>query len=104
MVLLAAACAPAAPPVDVRIISTNDFSAHAITVPVGGSVQWTNDSAVTHTVTFTDALRIPTDNGTFNKRVEPAASVTRSFPTAGTYAFFCMIHPGMQGTITVSAP
>jgi plastocyanin len=108
IVLLAAACAPAAapaaPPVDVRIISTNDFSMHAITVPVGGSVQWTNDSAVTHTVTFTDALRIPADNGTFNKKVEPGASVTRSFPAAGTYAFFCMIHPGMQGTITVGAP
>jgi plastocyanin len=108
IVLLAAACAPAAapaaPPVDVRIISTNDFSQHAIIVPVGGSVQWTNDSAVTHTVTFTDALRIPVDNGTFNKKVEPAASVTRSFPAAGTYAFFCMIHPGMQGTITVGAP
>jgi plastocyanin len=107
-VLLAAACAPAAapapPPVDVRIISTNDFSQHAITVPVGGSVQWTNDSAVTHTVTFTDALRIPADNGTFNQRVAPSSSVTRSFPTAGTYAFFCMIHPGMQGTITVGTP
>ena len=108
VVLLAAACAPAAAPaaqpVDVRIIGTNDFSEHAITVPVGGSVKWTNDSAVTHTVTFTDALRIPADNGTFNKKVDPAASVTRSFPTAGTYAFFCMIHPGMQGTITVGAP
>jgi plastocyanin len=108
VVLLAAACAPAAapapPPVDVRIISTNDFSDHAITVPVGGGVTWTNDSAVTHTVTFTDALRVPTDNGTFNKKVEPGAAITRSFPTAGTYAFFCMIHPGMQGTVTVGAP
>jgi plastocyanin len=110
IVLVAAACAPAAtpapaaPPVDVRIVSTNDFSLHAITVPLGGSVRWTNDSAVTHTVTFTDALRIPADNGTFNKRVEPAASVTRTFPAAGTYAFFCMIHPGMQGTITVGPP
>ena len=107
VVLLAAACAPAAapqpPPADVRIISTNDFSDHAITVPAGGSVKWTNDSAVAHTVTFTDALRIPSDNGTFNKRVEPGASVTRAFPTAGTYAFFCMIHPGMQGTVTVGA-
>jgi plastocyanin len=105
LALLTAACGPAAAPapapVDVRIVSTNDFSLHAIAIPVGGSVQWTNDSAVTHTVTFTDSLRIPTDNGTFNKRVEPAASVSRAFPTAGTYAFFCMIHPGMQGTVTV---
>jgi plastocyanin len=106
--LLLAACAtsaaPASPPIDVRITNANDFSLHAITVPVGGSVKWTNDSAVSHTVTFTDSFRIPADNGTFSKKVDVAGSVSRAFPAAGTYSFFCMIHPGMQGTVTVGAP
>ena len=79
----------------------NAFNLTAIVIPTGGSVQWTNDSLVGHTVTFTDALRIPTDNGAFNKKVDVGASVTRSFPTAGTYFFFCMIHPSMQGQVAV---
>jgi len=102
--LLLTACttaAPATPPVDVRITNANDFSLHDIALKTGGSVKWTNDSAVGHTVTFTDSFRIPTDNGTFNKKVDVAASVSRTFPTAGTYLFFCQIHAGMQGTITV---
>ena len=102
--LLLAACttaAPAVPPVDVRITNANDFSLHDIALKTGGSVKWTNDSQVGHTVTFTDSFRIPTDNGTFNKKVDVAASVSRTFPTAGTYLFFCQIHAGMQGTITV---
>ena len=102
--LLPTACtpvAPAIPPVDVRITNANDFSLHDIALKAGGSVKWTNDSAVGHTVSFTDSFRIPTDNGTFNKKVDVAASVSRTFPTAGTYLFFCQIHAGMQGTITV---
>ena len=103
-ILLLAACtsaAPAAPPTDVRITNTNDFSLRDIALKTGGSVKWTNDSAVAHTVTFTDSFRIPADNGTFNKKVDVAASVSRTFATAGTYLFYCQIHPGMQGTITV---
>ena len=107
-VLLLVACAPATPAADsapaaadVRITNANDFSLHDIAIKMGQTVKWTNDSAVSHTVTFTDSFRIPADNGTFNKKVDPAVSVSRAFPTAGTYLFFCMIHPGMQGTITV---
>src|SRR5438552_9078164 len=102
--LLLAACttaAPAAPPVDVRITNANDYSLHDIALKSGGSVKWTNDSAVGHTVTFTDSFRIPTDNGTFNKKIDTSKSVSRTFPTAGTFLFFCQIHAGMQGTITV---
>jgi plastocyanin len=109
VLLVAAACAPvaapppASPPVEV-LLAGNAFSQTAITLPVGGTVRWTNDSAVSHTVTFTDALRIPADNGTFNRKVDVGVAVSRSFPTVGTYFFFCMIHPGMQGQITVGAP
>lgn len=114
VLLIGAACAPAVAPAvapaptgpafDVRITKDNDFSDHAITLPTGGTVRWTNDSAVSHTVTFTDALRIPADNGTFNKKVDIGTGVSRTFPVAGTYLFFCLIHPGMQGQVTVGAP
>ncbi len=30
-------------------------------------------------------------------------TVTYTFPNAGTYAFHCLIHPGMDGTVTVNA-
>jgi len=106
MLVFGIACGPAAiaippaPPVDIRM-NGNIFSKTEISIPKGGSVQWTNDSSVAHTVTFTDALRLPTDNGRFSKKVEVAGVVARSFPAGGTYFFFCMIHPSMQGQITV---
>ena len=58
-----------------------------------GSVTWT--FAILHNVTFTTAnspTNIP-DTGT--------GSVSRTFPTAGTFAYNCTIHPGMSGSVTV---
>ena len=61
---------------------------------VGGSVTWTNNDSPTHTITFNDGP----DCG----RVDSGASVTATFAAPGTYAYHCMIHPTMKGTITVS--
>ena len=30
-------------------------------------------------------------------------SISRTFNTAGTYSYFCHIHPGMKGTVVVAA-
>jgi plastocyanin len=33
----------------------------------------------------------------------PGAAFDRRFPTPGTFAFLCLLHPEMQGTVTVQA-
>ena len=69
------------------------FAPPAIVVDVGATVTWTNNDDFTHNVTFAgeDALTM-----------KPGESVTRSFPTAGTFDYLCSLHPrDMTGTVTV---
>jgi len=70
------------------------FTPNTSSVSAGGTVTWTNGDPVTHTVTF--------NNGPDCGNLASAASVTVTFPAAGTYAYHCKIHPSMTGTVTVS--
>jgi plastocyanin len=74
------------------------FNPGAITVSTNGVVKWTNNDAVTHTVTSTSAP----SNNSFNAPVSPGASVCFQFAIAGTYSYFCSIHPSMRGSMTVA--
>jgi len=71
------------------------FNPPEITVPVGGSVTWTNDDTVPHTATGRDRKAL--QSGT----IAPGASFTQKFDTAGTYDYFCEFHANMKGTIVV---
>ena len=70
------------------------FSPGTLSVSSGSKVTWTNNDSTTHTVTF--------DNGPDCGNVAPGAAVSATFPSAGTYAYHCKIHPSMKGTVTVS--
>jgi plastocyanin len=66
----------------------------AVEIPVGATVTWTNDGAARHTVTSSD--------GAFDSdELAPGASFSQNFTAAGTYPYFCQIHPQMIGTVTV---
>lgn len=71
------------------------FDAGSITIPVGGSVSWTNNDSAPHTATAQD--RAVLQSGT----LEQGASFTQTFTTAGTYEYFCEFHANMAGTIIV---
>jgi plastocyanin len=60
----------------------------------GKSVSWTNADSAAHTVTF--------DSGPDCGNLATAASVSATFPSAGSYPYHCTIHPSMKGTVTVS--
>ena len=65
------------------------------TVPVGTQISWSwnsyNYSA--HSVTFNDG---PTS------AVQSSGGFNRTFSTAGTYTYYCMVHgTAMSGTIVV---
>lgn len=76
-------------------IASFAFSPDSVTVNAGESVTWTNNQAgVTHTVT--------SDTGAFDSGgMSGGGTFQQTFPTAGTYAYHCSIHPTMQGTVTV---
>ncbi len=66
-----------------------------ITIPVGGTVTWTNDDVVLHTATAQD--REALQSGT----IAPGDSYEQTFDTAGSYDYFCEFHVNMKGTIVV---
>jgi plastocyanin len=99
------------------------FYPAAITVDAGDTVTW-KVAGNAHTIAFlTTGQTAPTpesaaaqtpaggttfDGSTFTNSgvVVPAPghdTYGLTFPTAGTYAFHCLIHPGMDGTLTVNA-
>lgn len=75
-----------------------DFAFHPETmnVAVGDTITWTNDDAVTHTVTSLDGG--PLDSGDVDSDGEYEAT----FSEIGTYEYVCTIHPFMEGTVEVT--
>jgi plastocyanin len=72
-------------------VGDNFFNPGSTTVAVGTTVTWTFGTGTTHNVTFSD-------QGSGDKN---SGSYSRTFNTAGTYAYSCTIHPGMNGTVVV---
>jgi hypothetical protein len=88
------------PPGQVTAVSISDlaFKPNSITIKVGGTVQWTNNDQVSHTVTH-DASGA---NQLFNSGVlRSGGTFEHKFNQAGTFPYHCMIHPFMHGTVIV---
>ena len=78
--------------VDIKDFS---FNPPEITVPVGGSVTWTNRDTVPHTATGLDREALQSG------AIAPGESFTQPFDATGTVEYFCEFHPNMKGTIVV---
>jgi len=72
---------------------TPQFQPVQVTIPVGGSVSWRNNDTTDHTVT--------SDTMVWNASVGAGGSFNRTFATAGTFTYACMIHSGMTGRVVV---
>ena len=71
------------------------FSPETLTVPVGTTVQWTNRDDIPHTV-------VSDDKTTFkSKALDTDDKFSFTFTKAGTYPYFCSIHPKMTGKVVV---
>lgn len=77
----------------VTITSTFLYSPATLTVKVGTTVTWTNASAAAHTVTDGTKVKSPV--------IIPGATFSFTFTKAGTYAYHCIFHSFMKGTIIV---
>lgn len=73
----------------------NAFDPSAIQVSPGATVTFTNKDATNHTVTFSNSSITSVDAFSSGAR-------TVIMPTAaGTYAYHCTIHAGMNGSVKV---
>ena len=74
-----------------------------VSVSVGGKVTWTNNDTAIHTVT---SGKNATSDGTFDSGTTTLTSTGKTFSytfkKAGSYDYFCMLHPWMKGKVTVS--
>lgn len=75
------------------------FTPPTIALAAGGTVTFVFGS-VGHDVYFDND---PTGAPAAIAGVNANISVQRTFSVAGVYNYYCHIHPGMQGTITVSS-
>jgi plastocyanin len=108
---------------DATGVATLKFYPAAITVDAGDTITWTV-AGNAHTISFLTAgqtppspedpaAQAPAGGSSFNGTAFTSSGIkfpapgqdtyALTFPTAGTYAFHCLIHPGMDGTVTVAA-
>jgi len=76
------------------------FIPSTVVITVGGTVTWENTDTAAHT----SSSGTPADgpDGVFDSSLVMAgASFSHTFDSAGTYDYFCMVHPWMEGTVIV---
>jgi plastocyanin len=70
------------------------FGPATLTVAVGTTVTWTNRDDIPHTVVSTEKV--------FKSKVlDTDEKFSFTFDKAGTYPYFCSIHPKMTGSVVV---
>ena len=70
------------------------FGPATLTVAVGTTVIWTNRDDIPHTIVSTDKV--------FKSKVlDTDERFSFTFSKAGTYPYFCSIHPKMTGSVVV---
>jgi plastocyanin len=108
---------------DTTGVAALKFYPAALTVDAGDTVTW-KVAGNAHTISFLTAgqtppspedpaAQAPAGGATFDGSAFTSSGVkfpapgqdsySLTFPTAGTYAFHCLIHPGMDGSLTVAA-
>lgn len=72
------------------------FTPTIIRAHPGDSVTWTNEGSLPHTVTGANASW-----GDYSELLN-GQSVSHTFDAAGSYPYYCLLHPGMVGAVVVT--
>jgi plastocyanin len=70
------------------------FGPQTLTVPVGTTVTWTNNDDIPHT-------SVSTEGAWKSKVLDTDEKFSYTFTKAGTYPYYCTIHPKMTGQVVV---
>jgi len=73
------------------------FTPPQISVQKGGTVTWTNNDSIAHTV-IDDLSNV---GGPASGNIEPGSTYSFTFDKTGSFQYHCSIHPSMRGTIVV---
>jgi plastocyanin len=88
--------------------TTTAFTPNPLNVKVGDTVTWTNDDSQPHTITSgkgsSDAEKgkVFDSSPNLTNLMAPKATFKHTFTAAGTFEYFCQLHPNMVGTVNVS--
>jgi len=82
---------------NVVTIYNSAFSPTPLTVAVGTTVTWKNGDSTAHTATADNSSAFHFDTG----GISPGAASAVTFTQAGTFEYFCNLHPAMRGKIVV---
>ena len=80
-------------PTEVRVDNFS-FAPDTLTVPVDSTVTWVNKDDVPHVIASNDGLFK-------SKGLDTDDKYSYTFSKAGTYSYYCSIHPKMVGKIVV---
>lgn len=79
-------------------IQNMQFTPPQVTIAKGGTVTWTNNDSITHTV-VDDLSNV---GGPSSGDIAPGQSYSFTFNKTGSFQYHCSIHPSMRGTIVVN--
>jgi plastocyanin len=84
--------------------TSNAYSPNPIVIVEGGTVKWVNNDSTAHTVT-SGSNGQPDGNfdssPNFNPIMASGQSFSHTFNSAGTFPYYCGLHPNMVGTVVV---
>ena len=86
-------------------LTTNAYQPNPVQVSVGDTVTWTNDDTQPHTVTAGENAQPSGEfdsSPNFNPLLAPKQTFEHTFTQAGEYPYYCVLHPNMVGTVSVS--
>ncbi|MET0557369.1 MAG: cupredoxin domain-containing protein [Solirubrobacterales bacterium] len=76
-------------------ISDYLYAPTRLTVQAGTKVTFHNEDTTAHTATSKQSGAFDTDS------IDPGKSATVTFSQPGTFAYYCVFHPFMKGTVEV---
>ena len=80
--------------------SNECYSPYEISVAIGTTITWINDDIAAHTVT---SGNFPEHDGLFDSSVFMSGETFEiTFSDAGTFDYYCFVHPWMAGIVNVS--
>jgi plastocyanin len=92
--MLAVAAVAAQDAANVITIDNFTFTAPEMTVAVGTTVKWVNHDDIPHSV-------VNKDRAFRSKALDTDDSFSYTFASAGTFDYFCGLHPHMVGKVIV---